>query len=85
MLGQGWNLVGEEGPELIHNTGGSAKVFTYSQTKSMAGSGGGGSGGTVYNISPNIGTLVGDDGMDRFVRKLKVMLQEEDIRRGVTA
>lgn len=78
-LREGFNLVGDAGPELIFKRGGMAEVFSNSESRSMVGAGSSGGGVNVY---ATIGTLVGSGGMDEFVRVVKRGLQDEDRRRG---
>ena len=52
MLDAGWNLVGEQGPELIHSPGGRSRVYTNSDTKRAFGGG-----GNVYiTVNAGMGT-----------------------------
>lgn len=54
-LGQGWNVVGERGPEAIFNNGSTQQVFSNPSTQHMAGTGvlGGGGGGSVTRLHPD--------------------------------
>lgn len=78
-LGEGLNIVGEQGPEAIWKRGSSAQVFTAQETKHILGSGAGGTGGTVIHLS--VGTLVGTGGMQELARILVPYQQRETARR----
>jgi TP901 family phage tail tape measure protein len=83
-LDEGWNIVGEEGPEAIYKSGGRASVLTAGETKKMmvAGAGGGGGGGTTVHMHISGNTVVGSSGMEQFARVMFKKFQEEDQRRG---
>lgn len=84
-LEEGWNIVGEQGPELISKSGASATVFSNSQSQKMVkGSGGGGGGSNTY-ITIQAGTVVGSDGMSELSRMIYVKQQDEAKRRGLSS
>ncbi len=83
-LDEGWNIVGEEGPEAIYKSGGRASVLTAGETKKMmvAGAGASAGGGTTIHLHISGNTIVGSNGMEQFTRILYKKFQAEDLRRG---
>jgi TP901 family phage tail tape measure protein len=78
---EGWNVVGEEGPELAFKRGGTTTVFSNRDSRTMLGSGAGASGGVIYNVNVSGNTILGSSAGE-FGRMIKRALQEEDQRRG---
>ncbi len=78
---EGWNVVGEEGPELAFKRGGTTTVFSNRDSRAMLGSGAGVSGGVVYNVNVTGNTILGSSAGE-FGRLIKRALQEEEQRRG---
>lgn len=82
-LGEGWNMVGENGPELIFKAGGQAQVFSSGTTKQMMGAGAGGNPAGAPQITISGNTFIGAGGMSELGRVITQALQQEQQRRGI--
>lgn len=82
-MSEGWNVVGDAGPELLFKRGGNVSVYSNQQSQRMVQGSGAASGGSGAQVNITGNTFVGTGGLGDLARILTPHLQAEDQRRGL--